>query len=117
MNRCLCAGGYSSGKEQLTTQFDVSPLVGTVGLSMYILGFAVGPLLLAPLSEFYGRNPVYKISWLLLVIFQIPLALAPNITTVIACRLLQGFFGSAPLTVSCFVVSRFHEHAWTNHGM
>ncbi|KUI71669.1 hypothetical protein VM1G_07090 [Cytospora mali] len=43
-------------------------------------------------------NPIYVISWLLLVIFQIPLALAPNIVTVIVCRLLQGFFGSAPLT-------------------
>lgn len=101
MNSCLCAGGYSSGKDQLTSSFDVSPEVGTVGLSMYILGFAVGPLLLAPLSEFYGRNPVYMLSWLLLVIFQVPLAKAPNIATVIACRLLQGFFGSAPLTVSC----------------
>lgn len=65
---------------------------------MYILGFAVGPLMLAPLSEYFGRNPVYVWSWLLLVIFQIPLALAPNIATVIVCRLLQGFFGSAPLT-------------------
>ncbi|KAG6356419.1 hypothetical protein INS49_015807 [Diaporthe citri] len=95
---CLCAGGYSSGKEQLTSTFGVSSEVGTVGLSMYILGFAVGPLMLAPMSEYFGRNPVYMLSWLLLVIFQIPLALAPNIATVIACRLLQGFFGSAPLT-------------------
>jgi MFS family permease len=67
---------------------------------MYILGFAVGPLILAPMSEYFGRNPVYMLSWFLLVIFQIPLALAPNIAAVIACRLLQGFFGSAPLTVS-----------------
>ncbi|OJD29520.1 polyamine transporter [Diplodia corticola] len=95
---CLCAGGYSSGQEQLIAEFDVSAEVGTVGLSMYILGFAVGPLMLAPLSEYFGRNPVYVWSWLLLVIFQIPLALAPNIGTVIVCRLLQGFFGSAPLT-------------------
>ncbi|KAL0255068.1 hypothetical protein SLS55_009596 [Diplodia seriata] len=95
---CLCAGGYSSGQEELIAEFGVSAEVGTVGLSMYILGFAVGPLMLAPLSEYFGRNPVYVWSWLLLVIFQIPLALAPNIGTVIVCRLLQGFFGSAPLT-------------------
>ncbi|KAK7703155.1 hypothetical protein SLS57_011038 [Botryosphaeria dothidea] len=95
---CLCAGGYSSGQDELIEEFGVSAEVGTVGLSMYILGFAVGPLMLAPLSEYFGRNPVYVWSWLLLVIFQIPLALAPNIATVIVCRLLQGFFGSAPLT-------------------
>lgn len=95
---CLCAGGYSSGTEELIATFNVSSEVGTLGLSMYILGFAIGPLMLAPLSEYFGRNPVYIVSWLLLVIFQIPLALAPNIGTVLVCRLLQGFFGSAPLT-------------------
>ncbi|ROV93596.1 hypothetical protein VMCG_08096 [Cytospora schulzeri] len=95
---CLCAGGYSSGQDDLIATFDVSSEVGTLGLSMYILGFAIGPLMLAPLSEYFGRNPVYMISWLLLVIFQVPLALATNIGTVLVCRLLQGFFGSAPLT-------------------
>lgn len=39
---CLCAGGYSSGVGQLVEEFGVSDEVGTVGLSMYILGFAVG---------------------------------------------------------------------------
>ncbi|KAK7749686.1 hypothetical protein SLS53_000265 [Cytospora paraplurivora] len=95
---CLCAGGYSSGENDLVSTFNVSSEVGTLGLSLYILGFAIGPLIFAPLSEFYGRNPVYTISWFLLVLFQIPLALAPNIGTVLVCRLLQGFFGSAPLT-------------------
>lgn len=100
--------------------FDVSSEVGTVGLSMYILGFAVGPLMLAPMSEYFGRNPVYVLSWLLLVIFQVPLALAPNVATVIACRLLQGFFGSAPLTVgssrfssiTLWLIIHFAEHGW-----
>jgi len=55
-------------------------------------------MLLAPLSEYFGRNPVYFCSWFILFIFQIPLALAPNIATVIVCRLIQGFGGSAPLT-------------------
>lgn len=114
---CLCAGGYSSGVGQLVEEFGVSDEVGTVGLSMYILGFAIGyvdcdnvisagwfltfvhsPMLLAPLSEYFGRNPVYFCSWFVLFIFQIPLALAPNIATVIVCRLIQGFGGSAPLT-------------------
>ena len=76
----------------------MSTEVVTLDLSLYVLGFALGPLLLAPLSEYYGRNPVYIASWGLLVIFQIPLAVAPNIATIIVCRFLQGCFGSAPLT-------------------
>ena len=106
---CLCAGGYSSGVPQLIAEFHVSGEVGTLGLSMYILGFAIGPMLLAPLSEYYGRNPVYLVSWFILVIFQIPLALAPNIGTVIVCRLIQGFGGSAPLTNTGGTISDLWE--------
>jgi len=76
-------------------------------------GFAIGPMLLAPLSEYFGRQPVYVYSWILLVIFQIPLALAPNIGTVIVCRLIQGFCGSAPLTNTGGTVSDLWER---NHS-
>ncbi|OCK74066.1 MFS general substrate transporter [Lepidopterella palustris CBS 459.81] len=102
---CLCAGGYSSGAPEISSEFHVSSEVATLGLSMYILGFAIGPLLLAPLSEHWGRNPIYIWSWLLLVLLQIPVALAPNMGTVIGCRFLQGFFGSSPLTNSGGTVS------------
>lgn len=78
--------------------FDVSSEVTTLCLSMYVLGFALGPLLLAPLSEFYGRSKVYLGGWFLLFLFNLPIALAPNIGTILVCRFIQGFFGSAPLT-------------------
>lgn len=65
---------------------------------MYVLGFALGPLLLAPLSERFGRSPVYFVGWFLLFLWQLPCALAPNIGTLIICRFLAGFCGSAPLT-------------------
>lgn len=65
---------------------------------MYILGLAIGPLVLAPLSEYFGRNPVYICSWAVLVIFQIQAALAQNIATVIVARFIQGCGGSAPVT-------------------
>lgn len=72
---------------------------------MYILGFAIGPMFLAPLSEFYGRSPVYISTWFILVMLHIGLALAPNIGTIIVIRFLAGFFGSAPLTNSGGTIS------------
>ena len=98
--RCLCAGGYSSTVPLLKEEYHISSTTGTLGLSTYILGFAFGPLLLAPLSEHWGRNPVYIYSWFLLFILQIPTALATNMPTIIGVRFLQGFVGSAPLTNS-----------------
>lgn len=95
---CVAAGGISSGSSAIASQFHVSGEVTTLALSLYILGFAFGPLLLAPLSEYYGRSPVYLVGWGLLVIFNIPIALAPNIGTILVCRFIQGFAGSAPLS-------------------
>jgi len=45
---CLCAGGYSSGVGQLTSEFGVSDEVGTVGLSLYILVHSTKLLIHAP---------------------------------------------------------------------
>lgn len=114
---CLCAGGYSSASTGIAKAFGVSAEVATLGLSMYILGFAIGPLLLAPLSEYYGRSPVYIGSWFILVMFQIPLALAPKIGTVIVCRLIQGFGGSAPLTNTGGTVSDLWERNYSGNAM
>ena len=36
-----------------------SSLLGSFCVSVYVLGFAAGPLLFAPLSELYGRQYVY----------------------------------------------------------
>jgi hypothetical protein len=41
-DRCLCAGGYSSAAPDIVAAFGSSTELGTVGLSMYLLGFAIG---------------------------------------------------------------------------
>jgi multidrug resistance protein len=76
---------------------------------MYVLGFAIGPVLLAPLSEYFGRQPVYLVSWFVMALFQLPLALAPNIGTIIVCRFIAGFAGGAPLTNTGGTVSDLWE--------
>ena len=83
---------------EIQKEFHVSSEVTTLALSLYVLGFAVGPVLLAPLSEYFGRQPVYIVSWFVLFIFQLPVALAPNIGTILVSRFIGGFAGGAPLT-------------------
>lgn len=97
--------------------FGVSPEVATIGLAVYIFGLGTGPLLLAPLSEYFGRSPVYLISWGIFVVFQIPLAVATNIGTVLSCRFLQGFFGSAPLTNIGGTISDLFERDQSGYAM
>lgn len=68
-------------------------------VSVYLLGYCFGPLVIAPLSEMYGRLPLYHICNVLFVIFNVACALAPNLGGLIAFRLLAGLAGSCPLTI------------------
>jgi multidrug resistance protein len=68
-------------------------------VSIYILGYAIGPLFMAPLSELYGRLPVYHVSNLLFVIFTVACAVSSNLGMLIAFRFLDGCAGSTPLVL------------------
>jgi multidrug resistance protein len=54
----------------------------------------LGPLILAPLSETFGRRKLYLICFACFTLLQIPTALAPNIAFLIAVRSISGLFGS-----------------------
>lgn len=68
-------------------------------VSVYLLGYCFGPLAIAPLSEMYGRLPLYHVCNVLFIIFSVACALAPNLGGLIAFRLLAGLAGSCPLTI------------------
>ncbi len=73
--------------------------VSLLTITMFVIGFGIGPLAFAPLSELYGRKPVYIITIALAVIFIIPCAVAQNIGTLLVCRLIDGIAFSAPMTL------------------
>lgn len=57
------ASAYSTGQEQLEKEFNMSSEAATVGLSLYVLGFALFPMVVAPLSEAFGRRIIYVVCW------------------------------------------------------
>ena len=67
---------------------------------MFIMGLGIGPMLLGPLSEFYGRRPIYLASFSFFLIWLIPSAVAKNIETMIIVRFFDGLSGSAFLSVA-----------------
>jgi DHA1 family multidrug resistance protein-like MFS transporter len=87
---------YTSSTQGVMEKFGVSSIVATLGLSLYVLGYGVGPLIFSPLSEIplIGRNPVYIVTMFLFVILSIPTALVNNFPGLMVLRFLQGFFGS-----------------------
>ena len=50
---------FAPGVPNLMAEFQSTNIeLGTFVVSIYVLGFASGPMVLAPLSELYGRMPI-----------------------------------------------------------
>ncbi|KAH8652916.1 major facilitator superfamily domain-containing protein [Ilyonectria robusta] len=79
--------------------------VGSFGVSIYLLGYAFGPLLLGPCSELYGRLIVYHVCTVLFLILNVACALAVNMPMLIIFRFLTGLVGACPLTIGPGTVS------------
>ncbi|ODA77820.1 hypothetical protein RJ55_06422 [Drechmeria coniospora] len=80
-------------------EFGVSEEVALLSISLFVVGFGVGPMVFAPLSEIYGRRVIYGSTLLIAVIFIIPCAVAENMTTLLVCRAIDGIAFSAPMTL------------------
>lgn len=52
----LASSAYSGSIQSIISHFNVSEEVATSGLSLFVFGFSVGPILWAPLSESIGRQ-------------------------------------------------------------
>lgn len=76
-----------------------STLFATFVVSIFVLGFACGPLILAPLSELYGRVVIYNITNFLFLGFTILCAISQNAAMLLAFRFLSGFAGVATITI------------------
>ena len=80
-------------------EFKVSQVKATLGLTLYILAYGMGPMFLTPLQEMasYGRNPVYIIGLAMFVLFNVPIVVSHNFSVIMAFRFFTGFIGSPAL--------------------
>ncbi|KAF2725432.1 MFS general substrate transporter [Polychaeton citri CBS 116435] len=96
----LASSMFAPGVPRVMDEFnESSDSIATFVVSVYVLGYAIGPLIVAPLSELYGRLWVYHVSNVCYLAFTVGCALATNMNMLIGFRFLAGCFGVAPLTL------------------
>lgn len=90
---------YTPGQEEIQKEFHVGHVVGTLNLSMYVLGYGLGPMVFSPLSEFaiYGRQQLYIVTLFLFAMLQIGCALVGNIAGLVILRFITGILCSPSL--------------------
>ncbi|POS76602.1 hypothetical protein DHEL01_v205009 [Diaporthe helianthi] len=74
-----------------------STTVGVLAITIYVLGLAVGPMILSPLSEVYGRLPVYHASNFLFLMFLIGCGLSQTVAQFMVFRFFAGCMGGVPM--------------------
>lgn len=95
----------------MAQEFSVSPEVGTLGTTLYVLGFASGPLIWAPASELIGRRWPLTVGKLGGAVFTIASAVGKDIQTVIICRFFAGLFGASQLSVVPALLSDIYDNS------
>ncbi|KAM0812443.1 putative Major facilitator superfamily (MFS) profile domain-containing protein [Seiridium cardinale] len=96
----LATSAYTAPSAEVIETFAISELVFELGLSAFILGFAIGPVVWGPLSELHGRRIVFLSTYLAFTLFTAGCAAAPNVEGLVVMRFLAGAFGSSPLTIA-----------------
>lgn len=96
---------YTASIPELMVNFGASQELCLSGLTFYLIGLAIGPSIAAPLSETYGRKPLYVISWPIAMLFTMGVGLSPNIRTLLVLRFFCGFFSSPALSVAGGTIS------------
>ncbi|RDW76310.1 MFS transporter [Aspergillus mulundensis] len=94
---------YSPGIPGVATEFGVSTVASTLGLTLFVLGYGIGvlscPLIWSPLSELanIGRNPIYILTLFAFLCLNFAVVYAQNFGMLLAFRFLTGFIGSPAL--------------------
>ncbi|KAB8237942.1 MFS transporter/fungal specific transcription factor domain-containing protein [Aspergillus alliaceus] len=96
---------FAPGTGGVATAFGVSSEVGILGTTLFVLGFASGPMIWAPSSELIGRRWPLTVGMFGVAVFSIASAVAKDIQTVIICRFFAGLFGASQLSVVPAVLS------------
>ncbi|KAF2733225.1 MFS general substrate transporter [Polyplosphaeria fusca] len=90
----LASSMFTPGIAQIAEDLHTTPISVIGATTGFVVMLGIGPLILAPLSETFGRRHIYLVCFACFSLLQIPTALSPNIAFLVAVRSISGFFGS-----------------------
>ncbi|OGM39470.1 MFS multidrug transporter [Aspergillus bombycis] len=99
-NTSLVSTIFAPGVPEVLKEFHIdNSSLASLMVSIYVMGAAVGPLVLTPITEMSGRLPVTHGANALFMIAAIVCGSSVNISMLIVSRLIMGIASSVPVTV------------------
>lgn len=106
----LASSIYSPASTAVEMHFHIGRETATLGTSLFVLGYALGPVCWAPLSELYGRRMPIITAAFGFAVFQIAVAVAKDTQTLMICRFFAGWMGACTLTVCPAVFADMYDN-------
>ncbi|KAK8044450.1 bicyclomycin resistance protein [Apiospora rasikravindrae] len=101
---------FAPALESAVRDLGVDAEVGRLGTTLYVLGFAFGPVFWAPASELWGRKWPLTAAMIAGGGFIVGTAAARNVQTLLVCRFFGGVCGASQLTVVPGVLSDLYDN-------
>ncbi|WP_213766203.1 multidrug effflux MFS transporter [Caballeronia sp. dw_19] len=101
----------------IANALDASASQAGLTLSLFMAGFAVGPIAYGPLSDARGRKPTLLLGLALFTVGGIVSALAPGIAVLLGARLVQGIGAGAGMTIALAIVRDLFEGNAMQHRL
>ncbi|KAL6246003.1 hypothetical protein RBB50_007156 [Rhinocladiella similis] len=94
----LASSIIAPANQTIAAYIGVSEDVVVLNVSLYVIGFALGPLVWAPCSEIWGRRLSILPAMFCLALFSIGTATSTNAASVFITRFFAGVFGSSAVS-------------------
>lgn len=94
-NRIMVSTIMAPALTNIAAELGMTATESAMALSIYLLATALGPLVIGPLSEIYGRQVVLHASSVWFLVWNVLCGFATTKGTLIAARFLAGFGASA----------------------
>jgi DHA1 family bicyclomycin/chloramphenicol resistance-like MFS transporter len=96
---------YLPGFPELGDDLDASASAVQLTLTAFLVGLAVGQLVMGPLSDRYGRRTPLIASTAVCVVAGVVCALAPTLPVLVGGRLVQGLAGAGGMVIGRAVLA------------
>ncbi|KAF5987873.1 drug proton antiporter YHK8 [Fusarium coicis] len=111
------AGAYALASEPLRAKWDISDTLFNIGISLFVVGFAFTPMILAPISETHGRYWTFAGSGVVFFLGTLGCAVTESYAGMLIFRLITGNGAAVFATLTGGVVSDLYRKEDRNTPM
>ncbi len=98
---------YAPSLPAISDYFNADQSLAKLTVTTYILGFAIGQLLMGPLCDSFGRRRILLIGLIAYTIASVLVVFSPDINFMLAMRLLQGIAAAAGSVIAKTIASDY----------